>query len=437
MLDGSGTQVRALARWSGAIVAITAAIILAVTLAAPPQASLQGLANPLAPPDTESPRATFAAFHKEADEVERLVREAYQQHINEAGWFQSEATRDKIRIIQLHLDRAIRCLDLSDVPPGNRAKVAMETAMLLEEIFDRVGRPPIASVPDLAAIKARVAAGERPQWTVPNTEIRIARVESGPRTGEYLFTTDSVHRAYEYYQKVRHIPPEDGFDFYAFYALSPGDWLPPKWYALIQRLPQWFQEVYIDNARWQWIALALTLLIAVSFCCAVHRGTRPDGFLSTRLPRWMPGVLLPGLILAAALCAKWFIDVINFIGPVQRTLDAFFEIAIYLIFTWFLVVCFNTLSDWTAAVWGAQRRSFDSGVLRVGVRVIGILLAAGLLAYGASQIGVPLVGILAGLGVGGLAVALAAQPTMENLIGGIMIYADRPVRVGDQCSSAT
>jgi MscS family membrane protein len=41
--------------------------------------------------------------------------------------------------------------------------------------------------------------------------------------------------------------------------------------------------------------------------------------------------------------------------------------------------------------------------------------------------------LLAGLGVGGLAVALAAQKTVENLIGGITLFADQPVRVGDFC----
>jgi hypothetical protein len=34
----------------------------------------------------------------------------------------------------------------------------------------------------------------------------------------------------------------------------------------------------------------------------------------------------------------------------------------------------------------------------------------------------------------GLAVALAIRPTLENLIGGIMLYMDHPVRVGDFCS---
>ena len=41
--------------------------------------------------------------------------------------------------------------------------------------------------------------------------------------------------------------------------------------------------------------------------------------------------------------------------------------------------------------------------------------------------------ILAGLGVGGVAVALAAQKSMENLIGSITIYTSQPVRVGDFC----
>src|SRR6202049_3289694 len=41
--------------------------------------------------------------------------------------------------------------------------------------------------------------------------------------------------------------------------------------------------------------------------------------------------------------------------------------------------------------------------------------------------------ILAGIGVGGLAVALAAQKTIENLFGGLSVMGDRPVLVGDVC----
>jgi MscS family membrane protein len=52
----------------------------------------------------------------------------------------------------------------------------------------------------------------------------------------------------------------------------------------------------------------------------------------------------------------------------------------------------------------------------------------------AQELGLPLYSVVAGLGIGGLAVALANRPTLENLIGGIVLYLDQSVRVGDFCS---
>jgi MscS family membrane protein len=65
------------------------------------------------------------------------------------------------------------------------------------------------------------------------------------------------------------------------------------------------------------------------------------------------------------------------------------------------------------------RRSFDLLALFAGALV--------LLAYFKLNVSAA----LAGLGVGGIAIALAAQKTLENVIGGISIIADRAVRVGD------
>jgi MscS family membrane protein len=47
--------------------------------------------------------------------------------------------------------------------------------------------------------------------------------------------------------------------------------------------------------------------------------------------------------------------------------------------------------------------------------------------------GINITPALAGLGIGGIAIALASQRTLENLFGGIMILSDQPVRVGDLC----
>ena len=61
-----------------------------------------------------------------------------------------------------------------------------------------------------------------------------------------------------------------------------------------------------------------------------------------------------------------------------------------------------------------------------------IIATIGILTW-LDNLGFQVTTLLAGLGVGGIAVALAAQKSMENLIGSITIYASQPVTVGDFC----
>lgn len=77
--------------------------------------------------------------------------------------------------------------------------------------------------------------------------------------------------------------------------------------------------------------------------------------------------------------------------------------------------------------------SLDANLLRLISFVVAVVGVVVVLAFGAQAIGLPILSVLAGLGVGGLAVALALRPTLENLIGGVLLYIDRPVRLGDFC----
>jgi MscS family membrane protein len=72
-------------------------------------------------------------------------------------------------------------------------------------------------------------------------------------------------------------------------------------------------------------------------------------------------------------------------------------------------------------------------MLRLAARVVGIFSAVALLFHGANQVGLPIYGVIAGVGVGGLAIALAARTTLEDFLGSINLYLDQPVRVGDFC----
>ena len=79
-------------------------------------------------------------------------------------------------------------------------------------------------------------------------------------------------------------------------------------------------------------------------------------------------------------------------------------------------------------------RGFDASLVRLLSRHPGRCDERWRAAFGLQNLGVDIVPLLAGIGVGGLAVALAIRPTLENLIGGLILFSDKPVRVGDFCT---
>lgn len=72
-------------------------------------------------------------------------------------------------------------------------------------------------------------------------------------------------------------------------------------------------------------------------------------------------------------------------------------------------------------------------LLRPLILIVKILVWITAALWWAKQAGFNVSAVIAGLGVGSLAVALAAQKTLENVIGAVTLYSARPVRAGDLC----
>jgi MscS family membrane protein len=221
-------------RWRSVAMRIGLVAVLAILLAAPARATDH---DPLKPPDTSSPRdlmrsfigGSYAAYHAYLDESVRRRGDL--------------GTMDDMR-------RAVRTLDLSEVPPALVDDVGLESALLLREVLDRIELPSRSDIPgdDEEALSDK--------WSIPDTEITIARVKEGPRAGEYLFSPETVQRAHEYYERVKHLPYQPGAAerFYQLYVFAPGWMLPTRW---VEHLPAWLSEGYHEQALWQWLALGL------------------------------------------------------------------------------------------------------------------------------------------------------------------------------------
>lgn len=73
----------------------------------------------------------------------------------------------------------------------------------------------------------------------------------------------------------------------------------------------------------------------------------------------------------------------------------------------------------------------DEHLLPIIIRIVNVVIVGAGIIHALSVFDVNVTALVAGLSLGGLAVALAAQETLRNLLGSMMLYADRPFQIGD------
>ncbi len=318
------------------------------------------------------------------------------------------------------------------MPPALRVVQTEETASCLKEVLDRIELPPESKWPD----EAMVAAEKIGHWTIPHTEITIARVEQGARRGQFLFSPATVQRAAEFYERVRDLPYQDRPtttpNVFEFYHAEPGALLPATW---IRSLPAWAHRRLGGQAVWQWFGLTCVLLVSLLLMLAAYL----IGFRRGRIARdigvarYLLTLVFPLVALIVPIVARDFIK-----GQLRITGDLLIGLtyAMNLVFLFALSMLVLGAGSRLAAVIVAtpwiKPGGLDAQFIRLACRVLSIVAAVVVLLEGGQRIGVPLTTLLAGAGVGGLALALAAQDMLKNVFGSIMISLDKPFRVGER-----
>ena len=372
---------------------------------------------PLRAADTSSPRDTLRTFLRD-----------FSTGVD--AW-RTGKPREEIRRPLL---RAAETIDFSAIPALGRQSAILIDMALLREILDRVELPQFEDIPG----DAEVARDENlTRWVIPNTKIEIVRIEEGPHAGEFLFSKETVAELRNYYELAREIPYRSGaiVGIYHEVLASPGQWLPLQF---PDRLPDWSRTIVAGQGLWQWIALAALIVICIPlFTLLLKAGQRWDHRNRYRSPWLRLGTPL-ALLLVVILTGVAYNVIENVIGILELPLDVigYVALAVQAIgLSWLVFVLSGRLADGIASVGTKSdgRRHFDAALTRILFRLISLVIVILLAITAAEAVGIPIAPLVAGLGVGGLAIALAVRPTLENVIGGLTLFADRPVRVGDFC----
>jgi MscS family membrane protein len=188
---------------------------------------------------------------------------------------------------------------------------------------------------------------------------------------------------------------------------------------------------------WQWVAIPVLVILAYGLGSLLGWATRRIlGHIAARTKTRWDDLLLAKI--ASPLTWLWAIAIVTAfhsalllddaaIGVLQRILRS----ATYLVFFWAgfraVDVAFAIAAEapWTRADAGL------AGLLPLGRRLAKVIVIAIGLIAALNELGFQVASLLAGLGIGGIAIALAAQKTVEHLFGSVAIGVDQPFRTGD------
>lgn len=316
---------------------------------------------------------------------------------------------------------AARYLDLRDLPASRRAEEGERRARQLKVVLDQklwVDLDALSGDPDgdpddgLGAGRDRLGTIET---EVGPADLILERARAPEEAVPWRFSRTTVARIPALYE-------EFGFG-------RLGEILPAPLFTirvLEIELWQWLALVVLVLLAWGLGTLATLLLLAATRRITARTRTSLDDRVLNATAGPLLAVLGVGIFYMGSLT-------LGLALPAQRLIGGATKGLLILAFTWLAMriidVFGRTLEERVVARGETSART----AVQMGSRIAKVFLVVIALLSGLQNLGFNVTGIIAGLGVGGIAVALAAQKTFENFFGGMSILVDRPIEVGQFC----
>ncbi len=311
--------------------------------------------------------------------------------------------------------KAAHYLDLRQMSAEDRAKDGPELARQLEDLLD--------DTPFDIATLSRSPVGDLDDGLAPSREHLISvQLDGRPLQLE-----------------LEHVELKNGLKVWKVSADSIS--LIPKAHQLLaetpleKKLPQVLvtREV-LDTPLWRWVVLLVSGVLVWFGAKIVAHAI----FLICRRFLKAGSASAEELLKPIALCLAFagFRAVLELARPsaiVRLYLGKALAMAFVLALAWGCAIVIDLVGERWRTRLDPRMKAMTYSVLPLGRQVLKLVIFLIAILAVLSAWGYNTTTIMAGLGVGGLAVALAAQKTIENLFGGISVIGDRPVLVGDFC----
>jgi MscS family membrane protein len=318
-------------------------------------------------------------------------------------------------------ERASRYLNLRNLPAVQRLADGPRLAEQLGTILERDAQFDVANLshdPEGNQQDGRAADRERVSaYTVQgkSLELQLERLKLQSGVPIWIFSQESIGNIPRLIQATSTSPLERH--------------LPPPLVNL----------KFLDTPLWCWIAMFLLAVLSAAISRALSRLALllAQAVWKRIIPRPLPvsiaGLVGPVQLLVAVAVFRAGDVWLDPSALVRSYLGHALALLTFIGLVWLCVRVVDIVVQRLRPALEASHRTFSRSVVPLGARILKLTaLILGVTAI-LSDWGYNTTAILTGLGIGGVAIALAAQKTIENLFGGVAVISDRPVFVGDFC----
>jgi MscS family membrane protein len=246
-----------------------------------------------------------------------------------------------------------------------------------------------------------------------NLDIIVERVDRGKSGVIWLFSSKTLESIPDVYEEVNVVSVHDVLPGFLVNTRIAGVVLF-EWLAVLVGMPLLYLFTVLLNRL-------LSPLVGLLRRRVYHRADLPNPEI---LPTPVRLLLLAGVI-------RWARDKVSLPLVARQFWSGVDAIIIIAAFLWLFLLLNSRSEQYILRRLRDRNLTATASIVRLGRRVIDVLSIFAAVLVILHYFGVNPTAALAGLGVGGIAVALAAQKTLENVVGGVSLILDNAVRTGD------
>jgi MscS family membrane protein len=314
------------------------------------------------------------------------------------------------------VDTAISTLDLSYLPAVIQQEKGKALATMLLSVMERSKAVALSQIPRQPKsdkyVFGRYAQGD----------VNIVKQADG----RWLFSQQSLRALPEIVEGLLEIPTKNG-------SRDPQVALP-FYIHLRSKLPDVLKDGFLLE-YWQWLGIFFVVIVGFIADKLVA------WFLSKNVKRWKvnhtafngveDAILRPLGLMAMAMIWWFLLGLLGLPDTAQVILSVAVKLLVSLSAVWSafrLVDIINALLMRKAL---ATANRFDDLLVPMVTKSLKVFVVVMGIIFSADNLNIDVTSLLAGLGIGGLAFALAAKDLLGNFFGSLTVLLDRPFQIGD------